>query len=315
MSTALIYDPRYLQHDTGPGHVERPERISAIAHGLQRKRLWERLVHLQPGFADPAVVELVHPAAYIEGIMEACRGGALQLDADTVISPASYEVALLAVGGVLAACDAVMAGEVRNAFCAVRPPGHHAERSQAMGFCLFNNVAIAARYLQRNHGIERVLIFDWDVHHGNGTQHIFEDDPSVFYISIHQHPLYPGTGRAAERGVGAGRGRTLNIPLPAGSGDAEYRAAVEIAEEEIATFAPEVVLVSAGFDAHRLDPLAGMELSEAGFRWMMNRMLNIADLFSHNRLVAVLEGGYDLGALASSVAACIEEMLTFESTG
>jgi acetoin utilization deacetylase AcuC-like enzyme len=206
------------------------------------------------------------------------------------------------------ACDAVVRGAWRNAFCAVRPPGHHAERDRAMGFCLFNNIAIAARYLQSEHGIGKVAIVDWDVHHGNGTQHIFEEDPSVLYISLHQHPLYPGTGLAGERGRGAGEGFTLNLPLPAGSGDREYREAFDRVLNRLNEFVPEFILVSAGFDAHRDDPLAGMNLGAESYGWMTRDLLDAAGEHCEGRLVAVLEGGYNLAALAASVGTCIEEM-------
>lgn len=309
MATAFVFDERYLDHDTGPGHPERPDRIRAIGSRLRTSGLYERLAHITPHHADVAWLETVHPASYITSIQAACDAGLDHLDADTALSPESYRTALLAVGGALAACDAVMSGEAANSFCAARPPGHHAERDRAMGFCLFNTVAVAARYLQQKHGIGRVLILDWDVHHGNGTQHIFESDPTVYYISTHQWPLYPGTGAAGERGVGAGEGYTLNLPLAAGSGDDEYMAAFAQAEPEIERFAPEFILISAGFDAHHRDPLAGMRVSEEGFRRMTRMMLDLAAKHCGGRFVAVLEGGYDLEGLAGSVEVCLEEML------
>ena len=218
------------------------------------------------------------------------------------MSSGSYEAALRAAGGVLEACERVLAGEWSNAFCAVRPPGHHAERDEAMGFCLFNNVALAAAALRARHGLARVAILDWDVHHGNGTQHLFERDGSVFYASLHQWPFYPGTGAADERGLGPGEGTTLNCPLAAGAGDAEWIGALEERVlPELAAFAPEFVLISAGFDAHRLDPLAGMRLSERAYAEMSARMLELAARSAQGRLVSVLEGGYHLSALASCV--------------
>jgi acetoin utilization deacetylase AcuC-like enzyme len=215
---------------------------------------------------------------------------------DTYASPASYDVASLAAGSVTGAIDAVLGGEVRAAFCAIRPPGHHAERDQAMGFCLFNNAAVGARYAQRRRGVGRVAILDWDVHHGNGTQHLFEDDPSVLYISLHQYPFYPGTGAAAERGRGEGEGLTVNIPLPAGTGEDEYRSAfVERVVPALREYAPGLLIISAGFDAHRDDPLADMRLTDTSYRELTLLVAGIAPL------VSVLEGGYNLAALSVSV--------------
>jgi len=309
MTTGFIFDERYLLHDTGPGHPERPERLRAIGDRVRRRGIWDRLRHIDAVPAEVKWIEKVHPAAYVSSIEEACREGRDHLDADTAISPRSYEVAVLAVGGVLAACDAVARGDVANAFCAVRPPGHHAERNRAMGFCLFNSVAVAVRYLQEHHLFDKILILDWDVHHGNGTQHIFEEDPTVCYISLHQWPLYPGTGASGERGRGAGVGYTLNLALPAGSGDDDYLAAFDNAEEKIEWFDPDFILVSAGFDAHWGDSLARMRVTEKGFRAMTRRMLDRAALHCGGRLVAVLEGGYDLEGLADSVEVCLEEMM------
>ncbi len=310
--TGFVSDPRYLEHLTGPGHPERPERLQAIWQELQQRSLWQRLLHLTPRPATEQELTLVHPPEYVHFLRRSVPvHGLVWIDPDTALSGASYEVARLAVGGVLRAAEAILAGECRNAFCAVRPPGHHAERAHAMGFCLFNNVAIAARFVQQHAGLERILILDWDVHHGNGTQHIFEEDPTVYYISLHQFPLYPGTGRAEERGRGAGLGYTLNIPLPPGSGEEAYRRAfTEQIAPAVERFAPQFVLISAGFDAHRDDPLASMRLTEESFRWMCQQVLTWAETFAHGRCLAVLEGGYHLEALARSVAACIEEMLT-----
>lgn len=309
MATAIVFDERYLRHDAGHGHPERPERIKAIGKRLRANGIWDRLRHLKAMPADVAWIEKIHPAEHIRSIERVCLDGGGRLDADTVVSPESYEVALLAVGGLFAACDAVMRGDAANAFAVVRPPGHHAERDRAMGFCLFNNVAVAARYLQEQYGLAKILILDWDVHHGNGTQHIFEEDPTVYYISLHQWPLYPGTGAVTERGRGAGEGFTLNLPLPSESTDAEYMAAFDRAEEEIEDFQPDVILVSAGFDAHWRDPLAGMQVTEEGFRMMTRRLLDCAAKSCQGRFIGVLEGGYDLEALSSSLAATLEEMM------
>jgi acetoin utilization deacetylase AcuC-like enzyme len=249
----------------------------------------------------------VHDAAYLERAERVCADGFNILDTpDCVVCPKTFELARLSAGGVVAAVDDVAAGRSRNAFAAVRPPGHHAERDRAMGFCFLGNVAIAARRLQRRHGIERVLIFDFDVHHGNGTQHIFERDPTVFFCSVHEDPryLYPGTGFAHETGIGPGEGATLNLPLLPGGGDEEYKRT--LSERLVAAarrFQPQFVLVSAGFDAHRRDPIAHMEVTVAGFVWMTELARDIAREFAGGRLVSVLEGGYDLDALKECVAA------------
>jgi acetoin utilization deacetylase AcuC-like enzyme len=231
------------------------------------------------------------------------------LDPDTIVCRDSYDVALQAVAGTLAAADAVVSGQPSQVFCAVRPPGHHAESHRAMGFCLFNNVAILARYLQKRHGLDNILIIDWDVHHGNGTQHIFEEDPSVLYISTHQYPFYPGTGAPSETGSGRGQGYTMNIPLPAGTGDETY---IAVFEEHILpralAYRPDCVILSAGFDAHYADPLAQMQVTEAGYRRMTQVVKEIAAASSQQRLISVLEGGYNLDALGRSVEAHVEEL-------
>jgi acetoin utilization deacetylase AcuC-like enzyme len=252
---------------------------------------------------DRTWLETVHTPRHVDRIESvAPENGYVYLDADTPMSPGSYRAALQAVGGTLAAIDAVMEGRIANAFCAIRPPGHHAEPTRAMGFCLFNNVAVAARYVQRRHHVDRVLILDWDVHHGNGTQAAFYDDATVLYVSLHQYPWYPGTGSADERGDGAGEGYTLNVPLAAGRGDDEYLSAFDVRiAPAVRAFAPEFVLISAGFDAHRDDPLAMMNLTEAGYRAMTDAVLTWAAESAHGRIVSCLEGGYNLTALANSV--------------
>lgn len=309
MATGFIYHPDYLLHNASISHPERPDRLRAIVARLQESGLWGKLHHIQPEPAERQWIELAHSAEHINMVEDAAESAPAYLDPDTHVSRESFDVALLAVGGGLAACDAAMEGRCRNAFAAVRPPGHHAETSAAMGFCLFNNVAIAARYLQQFHGLERVAILDWDVHHGNGTQHILEADPSILYISIHQHPLYPGTGLREEQGVGSGIGATLNIPLPGGCGDSEYAVAFNEIEEVVSQFQPEFLLISAGFDAHHRDPLASMRLTADGFRQMTKRALHLANQHCSNRLVMLLEGGYDLIGLSASVEACLEEMM------
>lgn len=303
MRTAICQDARFSAHLTGRGHPERPERLAAVQSALARQPWGTSLVPVVPSPASPEWIEHVHALPYIRRAQETCAGGAPFLDTrDVAVCPASFEVALLAAGAALAIADAVIDGRADNAFALVRPPGHHAEHAAAMGFCLFNNVAILARYLQRAHGLDKIAILDWDVHHGNGTQHTFEEDPSVFYLSTHQYPYYPGTGSASETGTGRGRGATLNCPMPAGAGDSAYeRAFMEQILPALDLFRPEAVILSAGFDAHRDDPLADIELSTACFRWMTERVLECADQHAGGRVLSVLEGGYDLDGLADCV--------------
>ncbi|MFQ5602899.1 MAG: histone deacetylase [bacterium] len=300
--TGIVFSEEFLNHKTGEGHPERPERLRYLGQHLQQTGLLSELVRIPTNMAEIHSIANIHPMAYIEQVRAACQSGLHHLDADTVVCQASFETALLAAGSVLNACDAVMNGEVDNVFCAVRPPGHHAEPNRAMGFCMFNNVAITARYLQKEFPIQKVAIVDWDVHHGNGTQNAFYEDASVFYISVHQRPLYPGTGRAEERGNGAGVGATLNLPQPPGSGDQDYRV---VFDQQIIPalqkFEPEFLLISAGFDAHTDDPLANMELTEEGFVEMTTCLKDVAAKCCHGRMVSLLEGGYNLMALARSV--------------
>lgn len=302
-TTGFVYHPDYLKHDMGAGHPESPERLRAIVARMEQSGTMKRLTTIEPAPAADEWITQVHSPAYVAALRaHAPADGRVMLDADTSMSPGSLPAAYLAAGGVLAAADAIMAGRVDNAFCAVRPPGHHAEHNRAMGFCLFNNVAIAARYFQRKHGLARVLIVDWDVHHGNGTQHAFEDDPTVLFFSTHQYPHYPGTGRATERGRGKGEGMTINVPMVAGEGDEEYRAVFQkVLVPAADAFRPEVVIISAGFDAHRDDPLAGMGLTEDGYAELTRIVSGIARRHSRGRLLSVLEGGYHLRALSASV--------------
>ena len=310
-ATGLVYDDVYLKHDTGPDHPERPERLTAIVAELKREGLYERLRLIKPRRPELRWLELIHSPGYIAEVQRACREGVPYMHSlDTPICRESYDVALMAVGGVLAAVDAVVAGEVANAFCAIRPPGHHALRDRAMGFCLFNNVAIAARYAQQKHGLKRVLIVDWDVHHGNGTQAAFYDDPTVLYFSTHRYPYYPGTGSRSETGEGEGKGFTLNVPLPAGSDDRAFvRAFEEVLRPAALKFRPDIILISAGFDAHRDDPLGGMKMTADGYGELTRIVKDIAQRTCRGRVVSVLEGGYDLQALGRCVAAHIRELM------
>jgi acetoin utilization deacetylase AcuC-like enzyme len=293
---ALLTSEMLLLHTPPSGHPERPDRLSTMMNHLRRTPLWKELVHLSPRQADEQEILRVHTKGHVEHIKQVCeQGGGVLDEGDTHAVPRSYEVALVAAGAALRATEAILTNEVEAAFCAVRPPGHHAERDRPMGFCLLNTGAIAARYAQDHFGLERVAIVDWDVHHGNGTQHIFEEDPSVYYFSLHQYPFYPGTGAAAERGRGKGEGYTMNIPFPAGTGEASYlQAFSESICPALSAFQPELLIISAGFDAHRDDPLGGMQLNENSFALMTEMLRPVAPILS------VLEGGYDLHALAVS---------------
>ena len=310
-TTGLIYDPRYLEHDMGAGHPESPNRLRAIMQRLEQSGTLATLTRIDPRTAEDEWVTLVHRWEYVAMLnRQAPTHGRVSLDADTSMSPGSLGAAYLAAGGALAGVDAIMAGRVQHAFCAVRPPGHHAEADRAMGFCLFNNVAIAARYAQKRYGVQRVLIVDWDVHHGNGTQHSFESDPSVLFFSTHQYPHYPGTGRASECGRGAGEGLTINVPMEAGEGDDEYRAVFQkVLVPAADAFKPEFVIISAGFDAHRDDPLASMGLTEEGYADLTNIVAGIARQHCQGRLLSALEGGYNLTALAASVERHIQALV------
>ncbi|MFZ3012512.1 MAG: histone deacetylase, partial [Nitrospira sp.] len=298
-------------HDMGAGHPESPNRLRAIVQRLEEGGVAARLVRIEPRKAEDEWITQVHNSNYLASLTrQAPASGRVSLDPDTSMSPGTLQAAYLAAGGALAAVDAIMAQEVDHVFCAVRPPGHHAEAGQAMGFCFFNNVAIAARYLQKKYGLTRVLIVDWDVHHGNGTQHSFENDPSVLFFSTHQYPHYPGTGRGTERGKGAGEGFTINVPMEAGEGDDEYRAVFQkvlIAAAD--DFKPEFVIISAGFDAHKDDPLASMGLTESGYAELTEIVVGIAKRHANGRILSSLEGGYNLTALAASVEAHIKALL------
>jgi acetoin utilization deacetylase AcuC-like enzyme len=310
MATGLIDDDRFLAHDTGPHHPEQPARLGAIRKALSSCSWLGQLQHCAAMPADLAIIESSHSLTYIRRAAQACAAGNTYLDTpDVAISAQSYDIAVLAAGAPLVLADALVAGKIDNGFAVLRPPGHHAEREAAMGFCLFNNVAILARYLQKHYGLDKIAIVDWDVHHGNGTQHSFEEDPSVLYVSTHQYPYYPGTGAAYETGRGRGRGATLNCPMPAGATDSAYeRAFVEEIIPTLNAFKPECVIISAGFDAHRDDPLADLQLSTQCFQWMTERLMEIAALHAGGRLLSVLEGGYNLERLGDCVTTHIERL-------
>jgi len=304
-NTGIVYDDRFLDHNPGPGHPERPDRLRTIVSHLRNEDLWETFTHIPVPPPDESLLYCVHTPEYVQSVKEACRNGVTILDeGDTQVGENSFDIASLAVSGVLAGVRAVTEGVVSNAFCAVRPPGHHAERTRAMGFCLFNNAAIAARYALSACHCQRVAILDWDVHHGNGTQHAFYDDPAVFFVSLHQYPFYPGTGSREETGSRKGLGSTLNMPMAAGSGEEEYVAAFtnEILPA-FERFKPDLVLLSAGFDAHRDDPLAHIMLTESSFGRMTTMIRTFAKSCCAGKIVSILEGGYHLRALPLSVEA------------
>ena len=307
MATGFSFDPGFLKHDAGYGHPESPARLSTTMAYLEEQPWFKALVPVAARAAEPDWIRLIHSDSYMRHARETCLSGAPFLDSQDVgVCRDSYDIALLAAGTPLAIADALMRRDIDNGFALLRPPGHHAEHDMALGFCLFNNVAVLARYLQRQHGLDKVLILDWDVHHGNGTQHSFEEDPSVVYISTHQYPFYPGTGAASETGIGRGAGSVLNCPMAAGSGDQDYeKAFTGKIIPRIREFSPEFIIISAGFDAHRADPLAQICLSTEFFGWMTQRMMEMADQYSGGRIISVLEGGYNLEVLPL----CIEQHL------
>ena len=313
MSTGLIYDERFCEHETGL-HPERPQRLEAIQQRLLSVGLWNQMTRIAFEPASLDWVQKVHEPAYVARLQQACQSGQTSIDRpDSAICARSYDVALLAVGGALAAADAVMSETVDNAFCALRPPGHHAESDRSMGFCLFNNVAITAEYLRAKHGVERVAIVDFDVHHGNGTQHTFDHRHDVLFISMHEDPqvLYPGTGYADERGESEGIGYTINLPMAPGSFDEDYRQAFELTVlPALDKFDPQTLLVSAGFDAAAPDPLAHVELTPAAFQWMTAQLMQVADAKCEGKLISLLEGGYDLESLADCVEAHVRQLMT-----
>jgi acetoin utilization deacetylase AcuC-like enzyme len=307
VSTLYLCHPSALDHQTPPGHPERPDRIRAIERILEHER-FAPLHREQAPMGTPQMAALAHPQAYVDAIAEvAPKEGMVAIDADTTMSPGTYEAAMRGVGAAVQGVDEVMTGKVKNAFSAMRPPGHHAERTRAMGFCFYNNAAIAARHAQKAHGAERVAIMDWDVHHGNGSQDIFWNDPSVMYASTHQMPLYPGTGAVSERGD---HGTIVNTPLSPGDGSEIFREALDtVVLPRLAAFGPDLIVISAGFDAHWRDPLANLNLTEADFGWATVKLMELAEKRCQGRIVSVLEGGYDLEGLSRSVAAHVTALM------
>jgi acetoin utilization deacetylase AcuC-like enzyme len=301
MTTLLITHPASLNHLNGTGHPERPDRIRAIENILEQEK-FQSLIREQAPMAELETVALCHPMDYVVEIRNvAPKEGMIQLDADTSMSPGTFEAALRGVGGATLAVDEVVANKVDNAFIAQRPPGHHAETVRPMGFCIFNQAAIAARHAQKKHGLHRVAVVDFDVHHGNGTQEIFWSDPTLMYCSTHQMPLYPGTGATGERGD---HDNIVNAPLRAGDGGEQFRAAMdERILPRLSAFGPELIIISAGFDAHKRDPLANLQFVEEDFAWATRKIMGVADKTAQGRVISVLEGGYDLEGLSKSAAA------------
>jgi acetoin utilization deacetylase AcuC-like enzyme len=307
--TGIVKDNRYLRHSAGFGHPESPERLAAIYEMLNNPLMAWKFIEIEPREATHKEIETIHSPSYVEYIASTAGQSSVYLDPDTATSPESYEIAKLAVGGVCNAIDSVMEKTVDNAFALVRPPGHHAEADSAAGFCIFNNIAIGAMHAILKHHLKKVLIVDWDLHHGNGTQHSFYNDPRILYFSTHQYPYYPGTGSLQEIGQGKAEGYTINVPLSVGAGDASFvKIFRKILQPVTLEFKPQLVLLSAGFDTYYQDPLGGMRVTANGFAALTRILMNIAESCCNGRFVVVLEGGYHLAGLTQSVKAVLEEM-------
>jgi len=313
--TGILKDIRYLDHDMGAYHPESPQRLEAIYDMLEEPDMKDFFIDIPARRAKEEELELIHSSNYIDFIASSEGKDLVYLDSDTRTSAGSYNAALLAAGGFCEAISMVNSGKLNNAFALVRPPGHHAESSRAMGFCIFNNIAIGARYAQKYHGLKRIIIVDWDLHHGNGTQHSFEDDPSILYFSTHQHPFYPGTGLHHEVGTGKGEGFTINVPLSIGYGDGEYVAIFEkVLKPAALEFEPEMILVSAGFDIYEKDPLGGMNVTPEGFAGLTRSLMEIADACCDGKIVIALEGGYHVNGEKDSVKAVLKELAGIKKT-
>ncbi len=313
-TTLVVRDERYIDHDPGAGHPESPQRLEAIYEALDQAGFAEDLIRIAPRQASVDELAMVHTLDYIERIRNTANTDFYQLDPDTSTSKGSWLAACLAAGGVFSAMDAIEGGKARNGFALVRPPGHHAEADHAMGFCLFNNVALGARYGQRILGYEKVMIVDWDLHHGNGTQHAFYDDPSVLYFSTHQYPYYPGTGGVEQVGEGAGRGYTVNVPLTPGAGDEDFLSIFHRVLRPVAlSYDPDFILVSAGFDIYKDDPLGGMNVSEKGFGDLAAFLLHIASKCCQGKILFCLEGGYNLTGLKNGVLEVLKRCMEPET--
>ncbi len=311
MKTGFVQDARFLGHDTGHGHPECSARLSGALKYLETQSWYKTLTQVEANSAELEQILRVHDTDYVRRAEEVCRSGNSHLDSmDVSVCTESFDIALLAAGSSIQLADKVINKTVDNAFALIRPPGHHAEMSMARGFCLFNNIAVLVRYLQNTHGIDKIAIIDWDVHHGNGTQHLFEEDPSVLYVSTHQYPFYPGTGNYSETGIGRGSGATLNCPMPIGATDSDYdKVFMEDILPKLDVFKPEFILISAGFDAHQADPLANINLTTDSFAWMTERIMEKADHHCENRIISLLEGGYNLQALPLCIGQHLETLL------
>ncbi len=315
LKTGIVKDERYMEHRPGQWHPESHQRLEVIYRMLESPEMAGKFTEVPVRQVKRDALLLIHSPEYVDMVASTAGKAYSALDPDTATSPGSYEAACLAAGGLCEAISMVISGELNNAFALVRPPGHHAERNRAMGFCLFNNLAIGARYAQEYHNLKRILIVDWDLHHGNGTQHSFEEDPNIVYFSTHQYPYYPGTGAFSEMGRGKGEGFTVNVPLSAGHGDGEYAGIFEQILRPIALeFAPELILVSAGFDIYENDPLGGMSVTPNGFAGLTRSVINLANACCGGKVVITLEGGYNLRGLEFSVKAVIRELAGLSET-